>query len=145
MPARLTRRPVTPADRPFLLALRQRTMDPHLLASGADASEARHRARLEFRYDCGQVLLHQGTPAGMLKVVREGPQWKIVQIQVIPELQGRGFGGEVLEEVIAEAQAAGAGVCLSVLKAIPAKALYERLGFVVTGTEGLEYLMRREA
>lgn len=141
----LTRRPATAEDAPFLLDLRTRTMDPHLAASGASTSEAHHRSRLEFRYDCAQVLLHEGRPAGMLKVIREPPHWTVVQIQLTPALQGRGLGGAVLGEVIVEAKAAGAGVRLSVLKANPAKALYERLGFVVTGISGLEYEMLREA
>ena len=142
---RLARRAATADDAPFLLALRRTTMDPHLSASGVTTSEEHHRARLDYRFDCAEVLLHEGVPAGLLKVARDDSPWTVIQIQLVPELQGRGLGGEILAEVIADAKAANAGVCLSVLKANPARGLYERMGFVVVGEDGQEYEMLRRA
>ena len=141
----LTRRRATADDVPFLLDLRRRTMDPHLAASGADTSQAQHVARLHYRFECADVLLQGDKLVGLLKVAREGTHWHVIQIQLVPEIQGKGLGRELLAEVIAQARASGAGVSLSVLKANPAKALYERMGFAVIGETGLEYDMRREA
>jgi len=96
-----------------------------------------------YRFECAELLLQDGVPAGLLKVARDGSDWQIIQIQLIPELQGRGLGAELLSEVIAEAVAAEATLRLSVLKANPARALYERLGFVVEGESDNQYNMRR--
>lgn len=139
----LTRRPATPADIPYLMQLRRATMDAHLAASGMDTSDACHEARLLHRFDCAQLLETGGRPAGLLKVVREGGCWEIVQIQLDPALQGQGVGRRLLQELIDEADAAGAGLRLKVLLNNPARQLYQRLGFAVTGIDGAEYRMER--
>ena len=105
------------------MQLRHATMDAHLAASGADSSEDEHRARLMYRFDCAEVLLHGDVPIGLLKVARDGSRWKIIQIQLAPARQGLGLGNKLLAAVIEEADAAGAALTLSVLKANPAKAL----------------------
>ncbi|HZX79830.1 MAG TPA: GNAT family N-acetyltransferase [Lysobacter sp.] len=138
-----TSRPATEDDVPFLLALRRQTMDPHLAASGADTSEAHHLERLRRGFEHARVLELDGRPVGLLKVHRAPGEWEIIQIQLGPELQGRGVGRALLQQVIDEATAAGAGLRLGVLKANPAKRLYERLGFVVVDETAHEYVMRR--
>lgn len=143
--AELTRRPATEQDIPFLLALRHQSMDQHLAASGASTSEADHLSRLTYRFDCAEVLMLNGVPVGLLKVSRDPPEWKIIQIQLIPKLQGRGLGALLLRQVITEAKSANVALVLSVLKANPAKGLYEHLGFVVEGECDLEYCMRYDA
>ncbi|HEY4583867.1 MAG TPA: GNAT family N-acetyltransferase [Lysobacter sp.] len=144
-PDALTSRPATEADVPFLLALRRQTMHAHLAASGADTSEAHHLERLRRDFGHARVLELDGRPVGLLKVRRASGEWEIVQIQLGPELQGKGLGRALLQQVIDEATAAGAGLRLSVLKANPARRLYERLGFVVVGEKAQEYVMRRAA
>ncbi len=143
MPVAITRRPATEEDVPFLLDLRRKTMNAHLAASGAAISEADHMQRLMGAYDCAQVLLHDDKPIGLLKVRLGETEWKIIQIQVAPEMQGKGLGAQILGEIIAEADAAETALTLSVLKANPAKSLYERLGFVVVGESEFEFNMRR--
>jgi ribosomal protein S18 acetylase RimI-like enzyme len=140
--AELSRRTATEQDVPFLLALRHQSMDQHLAASGASTSEADHLSRLMYRFDCAEVLLRNRIPVGLLKVARDPPEWKIIQIQFMPELQGKGLGALLLHQVIAEAKAANVALVLTVLKANPAKGLYERLGFVVEGEDEFEYGMR---
>ena len=137
----LSKRPATQADIPFLLALRRETMDQHLEASGASTADACHMERLLYRFDCAQVLLDGGVPVGLIKVCSELACWEIVQIQLGRQLQGRGLGRSILESIIAEARLAGADVSLSVLKANPARHLYARLGFQVTGETEHEYRM----
>jgi len=120
-------------------------MDIHLSASGASTGDDDHLARLMHRFDCAEVLLQDGVPVGLLKVTRDSAPWKIIQIQLIPELQGRGLGAHVLGQVIAEADNANVAVALSVLKANPARILYERLGFTIIGESEHEFDMLRQA
>jgi ribosomal protein S18 acetylase RimI-like enzyme len=133
MSIQLTRRPATTEDVPFLMRLRRQTMDTHLSASGANTDDDDHLARLMYRFDCAEVLLQDGAPVGLLKVSRDSAQWKLIQIQLVPELQGQGLGADLLVKIIAEADNANAAIALSVLKANPARALYERLKFCVIG------------
>jgi GNAT superfamily N-acetyltransferase len=125
--------------------LRRRTMDAHLAASGASTGEEDHLARLMYRFDCAEVLLRDGIPVGLLKISRDGTPWKLIQIQLVPELQGRGLGADLLASVIEEADSAHVAVALSVLKANPARALYERAGFAVVGESEQEFHMLRKA
>jgi ribosomal protein S18 acetylase RimI-like enzyme len=120
-------------------------MDTHLSASGASTDDDEHLARLMYRHDCAEVLLEGGVPVGLLKVARDRAPWELIQIQLLPELQGRRLGAALLERVIAEADDAGVAVSLKVLKANPAQALYERLGFAVVGETEHEFEMLRQA
>lgn len=143
-PVVLARRPATQEDVPFLLALRQRTMNGHVVASGAEVSDAHHMARLMHRFECAELLLHEGEPVGLLKVSRDPHEWVVIQIQLAPVCQGGGIGTGLLAEVVAEAGRAGVDLTLSVLKANPARALYARFGFVVERESEFSYEMRRK-
>jgi prephenate dehydrogenase len=140
--ASLQRRAATPDDVPALLALREATMREHMRASGADTSPGSMLARLLNGYQHAQVLLREGRLVGLLKLDRSGPDYVVMQIQLAPELQGQGLGRALLEEYIEQARAAGKDVTLHVLKANPARGLYERLGFVVEGEDAHEFHMR---
>ena len=90
-------------------------------------------------------LGYHASPVGLLKLRREAEAWEIVQIQLGHRLQGHGIGRALLEEVLADAAIAGVEVRLSVLKANPARRLYERLGFRTVGEDAHEYFMLRAA
>ena len=55
----------------------------------------------------------------------------IDQLFLRPETQGRGIGTALVQSVLARAEAKKLPVRLWVLRINPARALYERLGFVV--------------
>lgn len=142
---KLSRRPATEADIPFLLALRQETMDGHLVASGVAIDDASRHARVMHHFECADILLDGDEPVGLLKLLRSPGEWEIVQIQLAPALQGRGIGRSLLRKILAHAARAGVSVSLSVLKANPAKHLYEELGFEVFGEDAHEFHMRIDA
>ncbi len=141
----LSRRAATQADIPFLLALRRETMDAHFAASGMHITDDVHRARLMQHFDCAEVLVGDGASVGLLKLLRSPEKWEIVQLQLAGELQGRGIGRALLQELLADAARAQVAVELSVLKINPARLLYERLGFKLVGEDEYEYRMRHEA
>lgn len=124
-----TTRPAVEADLPFLFSLRQATMTPHFARQGIALSDDEQRQRAEFRLDAASVLLVDGEPVGLMKVLRDGSDWTLEQFQIAPSHQGRGLGTGVLRALIEESRASGAGLRLSVLKKNPAAHLYERLGF----------------
>lgn len=137
----LTFRPATEADIQFLLELRRQTMSAHLAASGVISSEEDHLHRIRTAFHCAAVILRADEPVGLLKVVQEGHQWELVQVQFAPSLQGKGIGTKVLQSLIDEARSKGVSLRLSVLKANPAKRLYERLGFTVVAEKENAYEM----
>jgi ribosomal protein S18 acetylase RimI-like enzyme len=127
----LERRAATDADVPFLLSLRHQTMTAHQLLAGLIPSEEERRARVLMRFECAQVLSRSGQPVGVLKVARDGREWELIQIQLLPEYQRHGLGGQLIQSITTEATEAGAEIRLSVLKGSPARRLYERHGFTV--------------
>jgi ribosomal protein S18 acetylase RimI-like enzyme len=140
--SRVSLRPATDSDVPFLLALREQTMTEHQLASGLQPSSLEREQRVYYRYECAQIVEREGRAAGLFKVSRDGLDWQLIQIQLAPELQGQGVGEALIRELIAEARGAGASLRLSVLHQNPARHLYERLGFVVVNDGEHEYEMR---
>jgi ribosomal protein S18 acetylase RimI-like enzyme len=134
-------RPATEADMPFLVDLRRRTMTAHQLASGVHYSEPEQLERVLARFECAQIVLLSREPAGLLKVARDGTRWQLLQIQVAPERQDAGLGGWLVQTVIADARRAGASLRLRVLRANPARRLYERLGFRIAKEEPHAYEM----
>lgn len=120
-------------------------MDAHLAASGICITDDAHLARVLYRLDCADVLIVNGEPVGLLKVLRSPEAWEIVQFQLSSCIQGQGFGSAVLKELLADAARARVGVRLSVLKTNPARKLYERLGFQLVGEDMHEYFMHRAA
>lgn len=132
-------------DLPFLLQLRLQTMNEHLIASGASVSSEVHLQRVQARFECAQIVTLEDRPIGLLKAVREGPCWELMQIQISPPLQGQGLGRRLVQQVIDDARKAGASLKLSVLKKNPARRLYERLGFTVVAEHDRAYDMLLEA
>jgi ribosomal protein S18 acetylase RimI-like enzyme len=53
----------------------------------------------------------------------------------MPPYQRQGIGTSLIRDVIGEAQAAGLALRISAATINPARRLYERLGFVLTGEE----------
>jgi ribosomal protein S18 acetylase RimI-like enzyme len=125
-----------------LLELRQKTMLAHQLASGLEPSELEQKQRVAYRFECAQIIMLEGQSIGLMKLARDASEWQLIQIQLEPALQGQGIGGALLAAVIAEAKHAGVTLRLDVLRANPARRLYERLGFSRVNEGPHEYEMR---
>lgn len=126
----VTLRPADDSDLPFLLELRLLTMDHHFTAAGMHRSQEEHMQRVLYRFDCASIIVADGDASGLLKLDRHGRDWHLLQMQVLPELQGRGIGTHLLGEIIGQARNADASLRLGVLNVNPARRLYERLGFL---------------
>jgi ribosomal protein S18 acetylase RimI-like enzyme len=140
----LALRPASEADVPYLVSLRLKTMSEHLQRVGVQLVTEEQEARARIYLDSCSIVLLQQQPVGMLKIVREAENWRIVQIQLDPQIQSQGLGTKLLTQVLTEARQAQVPVQLSVLKANQAKNLYERLGFRIVGEDELEYEMQTE-
>jgi ribosomal protein S18 acetylase RimI-like enzyme len=130
-----TLRPAQEADVHFLLRLRQTAMDPHHRAAGIVQTQAEMEERVRSHWDEAQVIEVDGRSVGLWKLWRQGEVWWILQVQLMPEQQGRGIGAALIRELIKEARAAGIALKLKVLKSNPAQRLYERLGFEIVGED----------
>tara|TARA_B100000029_G_C16725860_1_gene648798 strand:+ start:163 stop:366 length:204 start_codon:yes stop_codon:yes gene_type:complete len=55
----------------------------------------------------------------------------------------KGYGTRIIRGVVHDAEGTGHSIKLQMLKINPARKLHERLGFVVTGTDGPHQVMQR--
>ena len=131
----------TEADKAYLLTLRKLTMVEHLEKAGLYLSDDEHALRLNDNYECSYLIIYSGERAGTLKYRELTNEIEIMQLQILPEFQGKGLGNKVMERVLGWSKERHKKIELAVLKANPAKLLYERLGFAVTREDDYEFYM----
>lgn len=138
-----TLRKAKKSDLEYLLQLRRLTMDDYLSQNGVDISDKEHLFRIKFNFSDAKIILVNGVKAGLFKASYTGSnsQWYIYQVQIHPNYQGLGIGSKIILDLCQQALTNDLSVGLSVLKSNPAKSLYERLGFSVTGSTNSEYEM----
>lgn len=110
---------------------------------GWDEGLQRRLHEKDFEPEKFKIVHLDGQDIGLLSVREEGNSIWIGQVYILPIHQNKGHGTRLIQNVIAEADRACKSVKLQVLKINPARKLYERLGFVVTGTNGPHHVMER--
>ncbi|WP_197081520.1 N-acetyltransferase [Chromobacterium sp. LK1] len=138
-------RPAVRSDLAFLLALRRASMGPHLQTAGRPCDEDALLSRVHDGFEHAAIIMEGERDIGLLKVARRLPAWQLIQLQLLPDRQGRGLGAQLLRGLQREAEQAGAALELSVLERNPARRLYQRLGFVDIRHADGEFLMRWSA
>ena len=140
-------RPVVESDQAFLYALHRATMREVIEKTwgwdeGWQCSEFERRLGA-----CATSVIEiSGKAAGGLWLESRPDSLHIVELQLLPEMQGKGIGSAVVRHVIQEGARLGLPVTLSVVPANSrANHLYERLGFKVSGVEAPFVHMRYQA
>ena len=152
----LVLRPETEADIPFTTLLYASTRDEELapapwpqaakaafLAQQHDAQ--RRHYRIHYPDALWMIVERAGRPIGRLYLERWPSQHRIIDIALLPQARGKGFGTALLNDVIEEAFANGKSVSIHVEKTNPAMRLYRRLGFATAEDKGVYDLMLRTA
>jgi len=91
-----------------------------------------------------EVVLIDDEPCGRFYVYRGEAEIRIMDIALLPEHRGRGFGSSILGDLLAEADAEGKRVTIHVERFNPALRLYEWLGFSVAEDKGVYLLLERK-
>jgi ribosomal protein S18 acetylase RimI-like enzyme len=137
-----SRRAVAPADEPFLRRVYASTRADELAGvpwtaeqkaafcdMQFDAQDRDYRSRWsDSTYD---IVLLDGVPAGRLWAGYTAANVHVLDIAILPEFRGKGAGGQVLRELIEQAQSTQRTFSIHVEKTNPARRLYERLGLRV--------------
>jgi len=150
--SRLTLRPMSDADLPFLEALYASTRWEEMQATGWREQEVRQFLAFQFKAQHTEyqkhygdaafdVILYDGEPAGRLYLQERKNEFRIVDIALRPAFRGGGLGRHLLEGILARAKARGKMVRIHVEHNNRAMGLYRRLGFVQVEEVGLYFLM----
>lgn len=156
MDSRLSFRPITEDDRPFLLRVYSSTREEELAITGWSPEQkeqfltmqfdAQHEHYQEHYGDAAfDLILLDGEPVGRLYVDRRQDEHRIIDIALLTEQRGQGVGGGIMQDLLDEAAAAGKVVRIHVEHNNPAKNLYERLGFKQIDDTGVYALMEWNA
>ncbi|MFD1946334.1 GNAT family N-acetyltransferase [Nocardioides aestuarii] len=145
-------RPATTADLPTILRYERdyvRTIEPHALRGWTESIDQ----NLQLWIECLSTTVvlevagsEDADPAGLAMWLVEGEAATLVTIHVAPRHRRSGFGRLLLEAFETRAAAGGSRVLkLGVHRDNPARALYERAGYGVVGTDGDYVLFERRA
>jgi ribosomal protein S18 acetylase RimI-like enzyme len=136
-------RPATAADYEFLYQLKVACLKEYVAATWRwDEAYQRQHFAAHFDPDHSQIVVTDGRDVGELSVVDRENGVLVSGIYILPEFQGRGLGTTILGDVIEHARMGRRPVSLQVLKVNPARHLYERLGFVISGESETHFQMR---
>jgi ribosomal protein S18 acetylase RimI-like enzyme len=149
-------RPCTEADVPFLREVYGSTRQAELSPVPWTFAQKRwfieqqfaaQKAHYEAHYaGCAFLVIElEGRPIGRLYVHRGVEDIRIVDITLVPGERGRGIGGMLVAELLAEGRATARTVSIHVEQDNPAMRLYQRLGFRHVDTYGIYHLMEWRA
>ena len=104
-----------------------------------DAQDAHYRQHYP---DALWLVIQLGVaPVGRLYLEDRERELRIIDIALLPEFRGRGWGEAILRDLMEAAAETGRGVSIHVEKTNPAMRLYRRLGFRTTEEKGVYDLM----
>jgi GNAT superfamily N-acetyltransferase len=135
-------------DEPFLFQVFASVRTEELISWGMD--EATQQTFLRMQWTAQQrsyalqfpeadhrILLYRDEPAGRIMVNRTESEVLLVDLSLLPAFQNKGIGTHLIEDLQKEAAGTGRTMRLHVLNSNPARFLYKRLGFTVTGSDGV--------
>jgi GNAT superfamily N-acetyltransferase len=119
------------------------TMREYVIATWGTWWEEQSRQETVEQVTAGrtEIIELDGQAIGVQLVDRPGTHIQLVQLYIAKEFQRRGFGTRLLKRLLEEARGSNLPIRLRVLAVNPAKALYERLGFVVVERTPERYSM----
>jgi GNAT superfamily N-acetyltransferase len=143
----ISRRPATAGDLEFLYRLTRESLGPWVIQTFGPWDDAAQRERFfrETLVETHEVVERDGEPIGCLCTSIQPGALKLHRVFLLPAAQGRGLGTALVREVMAAARARGLPLRLRVLRVNPARNLYERLGFRVTGETETHFEMEHSA
>ncbi len=139
----IARRPATADDLEFLYCLTRESLGPWVIRTFGPWDDAAQRERFfrETIVETHEVVVRDGEPVGCLCTSVQPDALKLHRVFLLPAAQGHGLGAALVREVMAAARARGLPLRLRVLRVNPARRLYERLGFEVTGQTATHFEM----
>jgi GNAT superfamily N-acetyltransferase len=100
--------------------------------------------REHFKPALYRIIIVDDVAAGAVSVEHLQDEVHLAELQLLPDYQHRGIGTRIIQSIYIDAALDGLPVTLQVLKVNPARQLYERLGFHITGETETHFLMCRD-
>jgi ribosomal protein S18 acetylase RimI-like enzyme len=132
-------------DRPFTWQVHRQALREYVAAIWGWDEEVQHeKFVMRFTPAGHQIVVFDGIDVGLLQVVDEVSQIVVGKIELLSEFQRRGIGSVLMGRILDEARARQVPVRLQVLRTnAPARRLYERLGFLMSGETETHFQMEK--
>jgi GNAT superfamily N-acetyltransferase len=143
-PDSLKTRAAAESDRGFAYEVKRAALGPYVeQVWGWDepVQQAFHAREWDARRT--DIIVIDGEDAGTVQFVRREADCLLGEFYLLPRFQRQGVGSRLMRRMLATADAEGLPVRLQVIKINPAKALYERHGFRVSGETSTHFVMER--
>jgi GNAT superfamily N-acetyltransferase len=143
-PLTLTTRPATENDREFVYEVKRAALGPYVeQVWGWDEAVQREFHAQAWQARHPDIIVLDGEDAGTVQLVRRDADYLLGEFYLLPRFQGCGVGSRLLRRMLGRADGEGVPVALQVIKINPARKLYGRHGFRVTGQTATHFLMER--
>lgn len=150
MRSSVTLRPICATDRDFLFSVFCSARSELIEALDLPDIQKEQLMRIQFQAQedaykkrfpnaAFDLLLVDGKPAGCFYAQRGPESFVLIDITLLPEQRNRGIGGTLVQQLLADARAAGKPLNAHVRKDNPAWRLWERLGFRIVSDNGVYY------
>ena len=138
-------RAATQNDVEFVYKLHRATMHDYVVQTWGQWDDAWQYAYFTEQFDPStcEIIVSDQNDIGAISVLRRETDIFLKYVQLFPEYQGRGIGTQLILSLSEEARTKMLPLTLQVLKVNPARRLYQRLGFSVTGETKTHYLMTK--
>lgn len=137
-------RPATPGDHDLIYGLKAASIRPYVEKIwGWDEEYQRGEFDRDFAaIEEYQVIEVDSRFAGFVQACFAYPYYEVIEIHLLPKYRSRGIGSEILRYIQENCIAQGSKIRIGCFKENRrAKALYQRLGFVQTGTTDTHYIL----
>jgi GNAT superfamily N-acetyltransferase len=139
----VTLRVATIDDADFLFRLHRAAMQTYMAQTWGAWDEGWQLQHFQQHFDPSacQIIIFHGQDVGVISIVRQETGMFLSNIELLPDYQGRGIGTYLIKTLLNEAHQKALVLTLRVLKVNPARQLYERLGFAISGETATHYQM----
>jgi GNAT superfamily N-acetyltransferase len=97
-----------------------------------------------FKLDEVKIITADGQDVGWIQEQIEDTAINLGSFYVMPVMQRRGIGAQVLQILLANARNQGKAITLAVVKINPAARFYEKRGFQITHEDERKFYMRSD-
>ena len=101
------------------------------------------RKHFPFKPSETEIIVHAGKDIGYICVQERDDEIFLDNVAILPSHQRRGCGTQLMKALMKKAADSKRPLRLNVLRVNPARSLYERLGFHVTGSDDYKFHMEK--
>ena len=146
---RITLRPVTEADRDFVLTVYAsiRAAEMAMVPWTAEQKDAfvnsqfaaqTHHYAAEYPEATHEIICCDGVAAGRLYLDRRAQELHVLDVTILPQFRNSGIGSFVLRQILDEARVSGKIVTIYVESFNPSLNLFRKLGFQLSSQDGFQ-------